>query len=160
MASLSSLAFEKTLAFTVTWRLETAGCLRKKKKKNVHARPVLPACNLRKNRQLMWHRGGEAFQILNARRAVVTLFDNADVMAAEARRKGQKRSASDLFIRSLLHNEWFRAEETQSFRDPLAGMDAWLEFCLFSCSQTPQWSMTPQRARSNEDMWFSLATLW
>lgn len=160
MASLSSLAFRRHLRSLSHEGSKQQGASEKKKKKNVHARPVLPACNLRKNRQLMWHRGGEAFQILNARRAVVTLFDNADVMAAEARRKGQKRSASDLFIRSLLHNEWFRAEETQSFRDPLAGMDAWLEFCLFSCSQTPQWSMTPQCARSNEDMWFSLATLW
>lgn len=46
----------------------------------------------------MWHTGGEAVQILNAPRSVVSLFDNVDIMAVEAKREGQKHFASDLFI--------------------------------------------------------------
>lgn len=46
----------------------------------------------------MWHRGGEAVQILNVPCSVVSLFDNVDIMAAEAKSVGQEHFASDLFI--------------------------------------------------------------
>lgn len=72
----------------------------------------------------MWHRVGEAVQKLNTLCAVVTLFDNVDAASVKAKRAGQNRFASVLFIQSFLHNQSFKAEGLQSFRDPLTGTDA------------------------------------
>lgn len=83
-------------------RLEQQGAV---EKKNIHAHPAFPARNLTKTDTSCGAEGGEAFQILNAVCAVVTLFDNVDIMAMGARRVGQKHFASYLFIQSLLHNQ-------------------------------------------------------